>query len=258
MASLFSKATNFLASLAHRGLDKAIESNSPEYLKQVIRNVEGAVSEAAMAVASAKGELVAARQDASDTETQIAKLNAGIDRLLGDNDPKNDHYADPLEAQLVEKEKQLAMQKEVVAAGEQTVQSVMTAWKMLQQKHSEMVTKLGSLTALDQAARAKKAGAQAVKAATDVMGGIDGQSVDNLERKIRKDNAVADELLRQSTGAMEDDPMKAVRDSEVADRIAARRARLAAQSGASAAAPADSTKTGGAPVSAAPGPTTAT
>ncbi len=244
MASLFSKATNFLASLAHRGLDKAITSNSPEYLKQVIRNVEEAVNEAAMAVASAKGELTAARQDARDTEAQIAKINAGIDRLLTDSDPKNDHYADPLEAQLVEKEKQLAMQREVVAAGEQTLQSVGTACRRLRRKRQDVGPGGGALTARDRADWAKKAGAQAVKAATDVMGGIDGQSVDNIERQIRKDNAMADEMLRQSTGAMEDDPMKAVRDSEVADRIAARRARLAAQSGA--------------PVSATPGPTGAT
>lgn len=245
MASFFSKASTFLASLAHRNLDRQIKKNAPEYMKQLIRDVEEAVDEAAAATAGAKGELFASREEALDIQKQIDTLKAGAKRFLSDRDPKNDHYADNFIAQAIEKEKALAAQNELIAVGEKTLASVEKAWLTLRQRKDQLVTQLQELTTLDRATKAKETGAAAIKAANDAMGGIDGKSVDDFAGDLRRRAAVADAKLDQQTSSMQDGAAQALRDSEVADRVAAMRAEIeAAKNGSpTAAASADGVTT---------------
>src|SRR5690349_17203127 len=124
MASFFSKASTFLASLAHRNLDRAIKKDAPEYMKQLIRDVEAAVDEAAAATAGAKGELNAARAEAAAMQRQSDEFKRQARVILTDNNPNNDHYADPLMAKKLDQDKKLAAQQDLIKVGEQTLVSV--------------------------------------------------------------------------------------------------------------------------------------
>ena len=231
MATFFSKASTFLASLAHRNLDRQIKKNAPEYLKQLIRDVEEAVDEAAAATAGAKGELNAARAEAGDIQRQSDRLKSQAKRLLTDPDPSNDHFADDLMTQKIEKDKALTAQNELIAVGETTLVSVEKAWQMLKQRKEQLITQLQELTTLDRATKAKEAGAAAIQAANEAMGGIDGRSVDDFAGDMRRRAAVADAKLDQQTSSMTDGAAEAVRDSEAAAAVAELRAEIEASKG---------------------------
>ena len=229
MATFFSKASTFLASLAHRKLDRAIKKDAPEYMKQLIRDVEEAVDEAAAATAGAKGELAAARGEAAVLQRRSDALKAQAKQLLTDTNPNNDHYADDLMAEKIAKDKELAAQNELIAVGVQTLASVEKAWMTLKRRKDELVTQLQELTTLDRATRAKESGAAAIHAANEAMGGIDGKSVDDFAGDLRRRAAVADAKLEQETSSLTGSgAAEAVRDSEAAAAVAALRAEIEA------------------------------
>jgi len=229
MASIIEKIRVFVKARAHKLLDAAIDMDSPEVLKQYIREYEEALSEMDSARATAKADVNIAVRDVSALETQVKKTNADIETLLGDNDPNNDHFAVDLENRLMGFESDLKVKQDTVAALRQASASLETVGVKMKEKLRQMTTALTRLEGMDRAAKAQESAAAAMKAAGAIASGADASvSIDNLQRKIERRYEVAQEKVNQQMGAFTDGAAEAVAQSEAARRIAERRAKIAA------------------------------
>lgn len=239
MASIIEKIRVFVKAKAHKLLDAAIDMDSPEVLKQYIREYEEALSEMDSARATAKADVNIALRDVAALETQVKKTGADIDTLLGDSDPNNDHFAVDLENRLMGFEADLKVQQDTLTALRQASASLEDVGARMKAKHREMTKALTRLSGMDRAAKAQEGAAAALKAAGSVASGVDASaSVDNLQKRIERRLEVAQETLKQQSGAVfgADGAAEAVAQSEAARRLAERRAKIAAAKNGSAAA----------------------
>ena len=231
MASIIEKIRVFVKAKAHRLLDAAIDMDSPEVLKQYIREYEEALSEMDSARATAKADVNIAVRDVAALEKQVKDTTRDIETLLGDNDPNNDHFALDLENRVMGFEQDLQVQQETLAALRQASTSLEDVGARMRTKHREMTKALTRLSGMDRAAKAQEGAAAALKAAGSVASGVDATtSVDNLQKRIERRLEVAQETLKQQAGATfgADGASEAVAQSEAARRIAERRAKIAA------------------------------
>ena len=243
MASIIEKIRVFVKAKAHKLLDAAIDMDSPEVLKQYIREYEEALSEMDSARATAKADVNIAVREVAALQKQIAGTTRDIETLLGDNDPNNDHFAVDLENRLMGFEGDLKVQQETLAALQQASASLEDVGARMRTKHREMTKALTRLSGMDRAAKAQEGAAAALKAAGSVASGVDATtSVDNLQKRIERRLEVAQETLKQQSGAVfgADGAAEAVAQSEAARRIAERRAKIAAAKNGTAAAAATS------------------
>ena len=250
MASIIEKIRVFVKAKAHKLLDASIDMDSPEVLKQYIREYEEALSEMDSARATAKADVNIASRDVTALETQVQKTNADIETLLTDSDPNNDHFAVELENRLMAFETDLQAKQTELTALKQASASLEDVGKKMKSKHKQMVTSLTRLQGMDRAAKAQETATAAMKAAGAATAGVDANaSVDNLTRKIERRLEVAQEQFKQQSAEFGGDAAtEAVAQSEAARRIAERRAKIMASKG----------QTGGAPVPSAPATTTST
>ena len=242
MASIIEKIRVFVKAKAHKLLDAAIDMDSPEVLKQYIREYEEALSEMDSARATAKADVNIAVRSVAALEKQVKDTTRDIETLLGDNDPNNDHFALDLENRVMGFEQDLQVQQATLTALRQASASLETVGVKMKAKHREMTQALTRLTGMDRAAKAQEGAAAALKAVGSMASGVDATtSVDNLQKRIERRLEVAQETLKQQseTAFGADGAAEAVAQSEAARRIAERRAKIAAA------------KNGGAPVASA-------
>src|SRR3989338_1043580 len=102
-ATLYSKARLLALSVANSLLDKGIDLNSVEAVKQNIRDFEASVQVLESDRATHRGLLRGLVRDLRELRDKSLSLNEQIDSLLppNDNDPSNDHHAATLEADLM-------------------------------------------------------------------------------------------------------------------------------------------------------------
>ena len=98
-------------------------------------------------------------------------------------------------------------------------------------KHAEMLRNLNRLESMERAAEAREKAATALKGAAAVVGAGAAASVDNVTVRLKDREAVSQARFDRALASIgESGPAEAVRASEVAAYIAARRAKLEAGS----------------------------
>lgn len=231
MASLFEKGSLLLKSLAHGLLDKAIDLNSPEAIKQYVREVEDGLREVRGALAGAIGNRTAAQQRAATIQGRIETTTQNIETLLSDDDESNDKFAEPLGVKLVQYERDLEIANEEVAALEIEVASLQKAEDQLEDKVEEMQAQVARLAALARKAAAEERAASAISSAASALGMGGEVSVDNIEERLRARSATASAKLSQAMGDLDGagGAEAAVKKSVGASKVAEIRAKLAAQ-----------------------------
>lgn len=226
MASLFSKARIAVLSVAHSILDKTIDMNSPEALRQYCRDLETSCDQLGDSLAEARGGLVGVNREIGRLTAKQTQLNTQIDALLNDDDPNNDHQANSLEAELVGVEEMLNLKKDEVKSAEETVAALNQAYAAIRGKLTLMVQRLNKMASSSTAAQAKENAAEAVRQATKITGSGVEVSVDDVAARIQRRADVADEKLKSAMGifttAAEEDTAMAT----VTARLAQRKRRL--------------------------------
>lgn len=228
MASVFAKARLAALSVVHSVLDKVIDLNSVEAVKQHIRDLETSRDQLSDSVAEARGHATGVNREITQLASKQASLNEGIDDLLTDDDKSNDHRANTLEAELVGVEELLNLKQEELNSAQGTVQALDQAYSALNAKLSTMTQQLSRLEALDRSAEAKEKAATAMRHAAQASASGTEVSVDSVASRIQRRADVADEKFKTAMGTfatvVEEDTAMAT----VAARIAKRKKQLAA------------------------------
>ena len=228
-ATLFSKARVLALSVAHSLLDKGIDLNSVEAVKQNIRDFETSVETLESAQATHRGLLRGLVRDLNELTNKRTGLNEQIDSLLTDNDPNNDHHAATLEAELMGVEPILADKEEEERDMTGTIDTMGKTLSSMKAVLTTRKSQLSRLTSMQHAAGAKESAATAMRQAKDRMStGVDA-SVDSTAARIQKRYDIADEQLKSAsegfTSATKNDSGMAT----VAARLAKRQAELASR-----------------------------
>lgn len=238
METIFSKARALVLANLHGLLDKAIDMNSPEVVRQHVRDLGAARDDVRDQAAVAHGRVTDLERQVADLNLRMTETNHNIDLLLGDSDASNDSFATPLEQKLIGYEATQKSLGEQLTDAKELESQLTDAKNKLTSRYDAMVQRVSQLEQIDRAAKAKNQAASALRSATDLASG--GPDLDNVEAGIRSRGAVADARFDDAIGGMGDNAEDAVVASEAAARIAERRARLQAAA-APAAAPAAET-----------------
>lgn len=224
MATVFQKLRTLTLSNIHGLLDKAIDLNSVEAIKQHVRDLEAASESIADEAAVAKGGVQSKHKQITELTTQIKTTNENIDLILSDADPSNDNLAEPLEARLIGFEESLKVKQVELEEAEKLAADLSDAATKIEAKHQEMLSSLRRLEAMDHSTKAKEKAASAIKQAGELAAGAD--SVDNVTQRLEERDTVASARLERALGSMSNSVDMGVIGAQAKDRIAARRAKL--------------------------------
>ncbi len=227
MAGLFEKARIAALSAAHKLLDKTIDLNSIEAVKQYARDLEKALEDLQDATAAAAGHVRTVQRDAEQLTYQIKELNQNIDFVLSDSKPENDHLATPLEARLIGLEQRMSGKGEEIAAGEKMAQALAEATSTLHTRYTNMVQQIQRLEAMDRSTKAKESAVKAIRQAGKIASTGADVSVDAVADRIQRRADVADASFERAMGEMTDNVEKDVVIAQAQARLEQRKARLA-------------------------------
>lgn len=229
MASLFSKVRIAVLSKAHSLLDKVIDLDSTEAVKQHVRDLEQACDELNDAAASARGNVKTVTREHDTLKVQAVELDTNINFIISDGDDSNDHLALPLQARFDELQKRAVAKSEELVTARQTAQSLGEAASALEAKHVAMVERISQLESLEQSTKAKEEGAEALRAAGRIVAGSDAVSVDDVAARLQRRADVADERFAKALGGFSGGVENDVVHAQAAARLAERKARLQVQ-----------------------------
>lgn len=229
MAGLFDKLRTTVLAAAHGLIDKSIDLNSIEVVRQHVRDLETAIGEGKGSYAAAVGYVRSLEREVAELETRISTTNNNIDLLLNDGDPSNDESAVKLEEDLVGLEETMAVKREELQSARQTAGEFAEVLDAMKARHRDMLQRVQQLAALERQAKTKTQAAAAITRASRAMGGGVDASVDDVEARIRRRADEADVLLEQANASMTDTPEQDVRRAHALARIQARRNRMAVE-----------------------------
>lgn len=228
MASLFAKARLVVLSTAHSLLDKAVDLNSIQAVRQYVRDLEEALEDLESAAASAAGHVRTVTRQHEKLQTQVSELSENIDFIVSNKDESDNHLALKLEVRLGNLQNELKSVEAELSSANQTAQALNEATSRLRTKHESTVGQLRRLEALDRTAKAKEGAADALRAVGRVSGAE--VSVDDVTERIQSRADVADEKFARAMGGLADTVDQDVAVAQAAARLAARKQRLAGES----------------------------
>ena len=228
MAGLLEKIRLVTLSAAHKLLDRAIDLNSTEAVRQYVRDLEDALSDLQDAAAVAHGHTRTVAREGERINAQATELNRNLDFILSDQDAENDRLALPLEARLAGIEQRIATNREEAETGERTARALDDAVAALKTKYEDMVGQLSRLEAVERSTKAKESAAKALKGVAGMTGEGAPVSVDDVSARLEARADVADARFERALDDMSGGVEKDLAMAQAAARLAARKARLAA------------------------------
>jgi phage shock protein A len=232
MAGLLEKVRIGLLAQAHSVLDKIIDLNSPQAVRQYIRELESSIEHIENDAAEAAGHVTTTDRDVHKLMGQIESYDHAIDAILAGNDPASNDKARELQVKLNGFKQQLEARQTELAAAKETADAIVHSLSALRSKHSSMVQQLTMLDSLDKAAKDKERAAKALQQAAKISSIGSDISVDDLASRIQARHDVADEKLKRALASMDDVAGKDVALTQADADIAARRERLAGKAAA--------------------------
>jgi phage shock protein A len=232
MAGLLEKVRIGVLAQAHNLLDQLIDLNSPQAVKQYIRDLEDSISGIENDAAEAAGHVTTTDREVHKLMGQIESYDHAIDAILTSNDPSANDKARELQVKLNGFKQQLDAKNIELATGKETAEAITHSLSALRSKHQSMVQQLSTLETMDKAAKDKERAARALQQAAKISSIGSDISVDDLASRIQARHDVADEKLKRALASMDDTIGKDVALTQADADIAARRARLAGQKAA--------------------------
>jgi phage shock protein A len=232
MAGLLEKVRIGVLAQAHNLLDKLIDLNSPQAVKQYIRDLEDSISGIENDAAEAAGHVTTTDREIHRLSGQIDSYDHAIDTILTSTDPSANDKARELQVKLNGFKQQFEAKQTELATGKETSDALSHSLSALRSKHQSMVQQLSTLESMDRAAKDKERAARALQQAAKITSIGSDISVDDLASRIQARHDVADEKLKRALASVDDTLGKDVALTQADADIAARRARLAGQKAA--------------------------
>jgi len=229
MASLLEKIRIGVLAAAHDLLDQVIDLNSAGAVRQYIRDLEGAKSKMEEATAEAGADVRGLKRGQTQLTARVNELNTNIDLVLSDADETNDHLATPLEARLIGLEADLASKNAEVEASELVYQQLTAATANVEVKLISMRSQLQRIDAMEREAAAKERAAETLNKVHDLTATGADATVDSVTERLQRRKDVADEKFGRAMEGVTTTLEKDITLSAANDRIAARKARIAAE-----------------------------
>jgi phage shock protein A len=232
MASLLEKVRIGVLAQAHNLLDQLIDLNSPQAVKQYIRDLEDSINGIENDAAEAAGHVTTTDREVHKLTGQIESYDHAIDAILTSNDPSANDKARELQVKLNGFKQQLDAKQIEMTTARETADAITHSLSALRSKHQSMVQQLSTLETMDKAAKDKERAARALQQAAKISSIGSDISVDDLASRIQARHDVADEKLKRALASMDDTLGKDVALTQADADIAARRARLTGQQAA--------------------------
>jgi len=229
MAGLLEKVRIGFLAQAHTVLDKFIDLNSPQAVRQYIRELESSIEGIENDAAEAAGHVTTTDREVHRLMGQIESYDHAIDTILANDDPSSTDKARELQVKLNGFKQQLEAKQTELATAQETADAITHSLSALRSKHQSMVQQLATLDSMDKAAKDKERAAKALQQAAKISNLGSGISVDDLASRIQARHDVADEKLKRALANVDDTLGKDVALTQADADIAARRARLAGQ-----------------------------
>jgi phage shock protein A len=229
MASLGEKLRMGLLAELHELVDRAIDYNSPQVLRQYIREVEGRMEELDHVVAEYAGSLRTLRRESEETADRVSELDSNIDELLTDGDTTNDHLAVRWQMRLDTLTKRQEALSNDVTIREQALTALENTRTSMEARKNSMIAQLDSLDALDRAKEAREHAASTIEMANRISGSVEEVSVDNVVRNMQRDADVAEERLNRAMAQASHNNVEDEATEMAKIRLQKRRERLMAR-----------------------------
>jgi phage shock protein A len=232
MAGLLEKVRIGFLAQAHSLLDKIIDLNSPQAVREYIRELESSIGGIENDAAEAAGHVTTTDREIHKLMGQVESYDHAIDAILGSNDLSSTDKARELQVKLNGFKQQLEAKQTELATAKETADAIVHSLSALRSKHQSMVQQMTALDSMDRAAKDKERAARALQQAAKISSMGSDFSVDDLASRIQARHDVADEKLKRALASMDDVTGKDVALTQADADIAARKARLAGQKAA--------------------------
>ena len=232
MAGLLEKVRIGFLAQAHSVLDRIIDLNSPQAVREYIRELERSIEGIENDAAEAAGHVTTTDREVHRLLGQIESYDHAIDAILSSVDQASTDKARELQVKLNGFKQQLEAKQTELTTAKETADAIVQSLSALRSKHQSMVQQLTTLDSLDKAAKDKERAAKALQQAAKISSIGSDISVDDLASRIQARHDVADEKLKRALASMDDVAGKDVALTQADADIAARRARLAGQKAA--------------------------
>lgn len=226
MAGLFEKVRIGFLAQAHSVLDKLIDLNSPQAVKEYIRELESSIQGIENDAAEAAGHVTTTDREVHRLLGQVESYDHAIDAMLVSNDSASNDKARELQVKLNGLKQQLDAKQTELGTAKETADAIAHSLSALRSKHQSMVQQLATLETMDRAAKDKERAAKALQQAAKITSMGSDISVDDLASRIQARHDVADEKLKRALANVDDTLGKDVALTQADADLAARRARL--------------------------------
>lgn len=199
MTTFMSKLRTVTLGTVHDLLDKAIDMNSPSFLRQYVRDLEDALDQMRNQAAIQAGQVrtmireLGVEQHNIDAKTKMTQSSLE----QGKTDVARIQAAD-----VVRMKKELDRLTTDLESQKQSSAAIDKSVELLEQKHSLMLSRLRELERLDRDSKAKEQAAAAMAGAGKLVEGGADISVDDIESKMRERNDVASEKFDRAMGSI--------------------------------------------------------
>ena len=227
MTGAFQKVRVLVLGNVHALLDKAIDLNSVEAIKQNIRDVETALKDIGNVAAIQVADVRTLTRECHELDARAKDLDATITAILSDDDPLNDHLATERQVELETTTAELKGKAEELEAAEKASTELNFAVRSLASSHTQSLGALRGLESMERNAKAKESAAVSLAKAAAIAGAAGSVSVDDVERRLRARKDVADVKLERAMGQFSDVSGKTEATARAEVAIKARKEALA-------------------------------
>src|SRR2546425_1813070 len=227
MAGLLEKVRIGFLAQAHSVLDKIIDLNSPQAVREYIRELERSIEGIENDAAEAAGHVTTTDREVHRLLGQIESYDHAIDAILSSVDQASTDKARELQVKLNGFKQQLEAKQTELTTAKETADAIVHSLSALRSKHQSMVQQLTTLDSLDKAAKDKERAAKALQQAAKISSIGSDSSVDDLASRIQARHDVADEKLKRALASMDDVAGKELALTQADAEIADHRARCA-------------------------------
>ncbi|MBU0597993.1 PspA/IM30 family protein [Patescibacteria group bacterium] len=226
MAGIFDKLRNITLGNIHTLLDAVTDWNAIGSVKQRVRDMGEAQKNISVESAVAKSAVKEKTRGIANLKVQIQTVDDSINLVLEDNDPSNDHMAEPLEAKMIALEAELKNEEAELEQGKLLAEQLAKAAERVSAEYQKALKRMNELIMLDKSAKAQEKAASAMEAVADVASGAAEASVDNVANRIKDRSTRARARMDLAIGSMTDQLDVDMVALQAKDRIAKRRAAM--------------------------------
>ncbi len=220
--SILQKLRTITLSNLHSLLDSVRELNSIGEFEQYIRDLQTARDMLDDQAAASKSDVDTLPLEIATLQARCDEANEGINALLNDGDPSNDHHAAPLEAELMQLEERIPIKQTQLENAQAELGKYQTAVSKLDMTLATAKGKLDVLRELENTAKGKSR-------AEKVLSGVaisEMPDMDDVEQRLRKQAAVSGNALDRELGRVTSAAGGGTLEAKIAARLAARRANI--------------------------------